>query len=160
MNSERGCSCVPSSVCTVYIYQLSHYQAVLLSCYHASIPLISQCPSFPFLICRTSPLTHQQCLLQLVLLLNGCLTLALYSPSLASSLLSSPILEKSEYCQLLVYVKAILNMCTDAYTCQYIIIYVVAPVVMKQKVFGDSIYVTALLQCRFVFSEHHTMQWR
>ena len=98
MNTVMGCSCVPSSVCIVYIHQLSHYQAVLLSCYHASIPLASQCSSFPFLIGRTSPLTHQQCLLQLVLPLKECLTLALYSPSLASSSLSSPILERSEYC--------------------------------------------------------------
>ena len=41
--------------------------------------------------------------------------------------------------QLLVYVKAILNMCTDAYTCQYIVIYVVAPVVMKA---GSNYYET------------------
>ena len=70
--------------------------------------LVSEYLSIPFRICRTSPLTHELPLLQLVMPSLECLTLALYSPSLASSSLSSHTLERSEYCVARVYCVCIL----------------------------------------------------
>ena len=86
------------TVHSLYIatFLLPGCSSFLLPCKYSAC-LTCSSNSFPLLIGRTSTLTHQQCLLQLVLPLKDCLTLALYSPSLASSLLSSPILERSEW---------------------------------------------------------------
>ena len=77
-------------------------QLLLPGCPSFQLPskhsLVLEYLSIPFLICRTSPLIHELPLLQLVMPSLECLTLALYSPSLASSSLSSHTLERSEFC--------------------------------------------------------------
>ena len=77
-------------------------QLLLPGCSSFQLPskhsLVSEYLSIPFLIYRTSPLINQEPLLQLVKPSLECLTLALYSPSLVSSSLSSHTLERSVYC--------------------------------------------------------------